>query len=421
MTIQRVALLYDQQRFDLAEQEARQVLASDPEDPTAHAMLSLSLTQLEQLDEATDEAELAIAEAPDLPLAHVAHAWALLGRNRFAGARRAAGEAIRLEPSDPDHHAVLANVEIANRRWAAAYEATNRGLAIVGDHAGLLQARSVAAAHLGKLDEATETSTAALRQRPDEPSALATRGYQLMHAGRFREARAEFTAALQRDPNNRLARSGLVETIKATNPLYAIILRYFLWMSRLPTWQQLLVVFGGPAIFRSARRFFDANPSTQWLVGPIVAVWLFLVLSTWLAVPLSNLALFVHPLGRHALDEEERLEASILGGLLLVAIIGFVLFALGTDAGLFVMIASAAVAVTTSGAFRASEGWPRWVLGVIAVAVAVTGAAAAALAFIRPEGIENSSPAWVAFFVAVGLTVVSTWLAQWLMRVQPAR
>lgn len=421
MTIQRVALLYDQQRYDLAEAEARRVLAADPEDPIAHALRSLALTHLGQLEDATDEAETAIGTAPDLPLAYVAHAAALVRRNRFAAARRAATEAIRLDPSDPDNYAVLAAVETANGKWGAALEATNRGLAIVGDHADLLQARSVAAAHLGRLDEAADAATSALRQQPDEASALATRGYQLMHASRFREARAEFTAALQREPHNQLARAGLVETIKATNPLYAVILRYFLWTSRLPTWQQLLVVFGGPAIFRTLRRAFEANPGTQWLVGPVVGIWLFLILSTWLATPLSNLALFLHPLGRHALEDEERLEASIIGGLLVVAIVGVGLVVVGTDAGMFLMVAAAAVAVPTSGAFRASEGWPRWILGFIAVSAAVTGAAAVTLALIRPEGIAETSPAWTAFFVAIGLAVLSTWLAQWLTRVQPAR
>lgn len=291
----------------------------------------------------------------------------------------------------------------------------------MGDHSGLLQARSLAAAHLGKLDEAADASNAALRQTPDEANALATRGYRLMHASEFKEAREAFTAALQRDPNHQLARVGLVETIKATNPLYAVMLRYFLWMTRLPTWQQLLVIFGGPAIFRTLWRSLDASPGTQWLVGPAVGIWLFLILSTWLATPLSNLALFVHPLGRHALDEEERFEASIIGVLLVMALIGLVVLAIGIDAGMFMMVAAAAVALPTSATFRASEGWPRWVLGFIAAAVAVTGAAAVALALIRPEGIGDGSPAWTAFFFAMGLTVISTWLAQWLVRVQPAR
>ena len=421
MSMQHVALLYDQGRFDQAAAEARRVLAEDPEDPIAHALLSLSLSRMDQLAEATDEAEVAIGTAPDLPLAHVAQAYALLGRNQFAGARRAAAEAIRLDPSDPDHYAVLAHVELGNRKWDRAYEATSRGLAIVGDHAELLRARATAAAHLGKLTEAEGAATASLRSVPDEPRALATRGYQLMHSGNFREARETFMSALRLDATNELAQAGLVETIKATNPLYRVILRYFLWMSRLPTWQQLAVIFGGPAIFRALRNTLRANPSLEWLVGPLVGVWLALVLSTWLAGPLSNLALFLHPLGRHALGEEERLEASLIGGLAGIAVIGLGLLATGTDAGLFLAIVAAATALPTAAAFRSEVGWPRWVLAALAGTVAVTGAAGATLAFIRPEGIGDGSPAWIAFGVSVGLAIVSSWLAQWLTRVQPAR
>ena len=421
MTFERLALLFDQRRYDMAADEARSLLAQEPDHPGGHAMLSLALTHLNRLEEATAEAEAAIASMPDMPMAHIAHATAMGERNQFAAARRSAGEAIRLDPNDPDIYALLANIELRNRKWAAAMEATTRGLGLVPDHAELLRARSVAAAHLGKLEEAEETSRASLRAIPDEPQALATHGYQLMHQGRFAEARATFTNVLQLDPTNQLARSGLVETIKATNPVYRLILRYFLWMSRLPTWQQYLVIFGGPAVYRGLRNAFRANPSTEWLLGPLVAVWLTLILSTWLAGPLSNLALFLHPVGRHALDEEERLEASIIGGLLGFAVLGLVGFIVGVEAGLFLAIAGAATALPTAGAFRSEAGWPRWVLGLLAAAVAVTGAAAATVAFMRPEGIAESSPAWAALIACILLAVVSSWLAQWLMRVQPRR
>jgi hypothetical protein len=242
-----------------------------------------------------------------------------------------------------------------------------------------------------------------------------------MHQGGFAEARSTFENVLRLDPTNDLARSGLVETIKATNPAYRVILRYFLWMSRLPTWQQFVVIFGGPAIFRTLRNAFRADPSTEWLLGPLVAVWMTLVLSTWLAGPLSNLALFLHPVGRHALDEEERLEASIIGALLGIAILGLLAVVVGLEAGLFLAIAAGATALPTAGAFRSEAGWPRWVLAVLAVAVAVTGAAGATVAFMRPEGIDGSSPAWAAMIASMLLAVLSSWLAQWLMRVQPGR
>ena len=421
MSSQHMALLFDQKRYDLAAEEARRVLASDPEDPVAHALLSLSLTNLDEFEEATWEAKAAVAAAPTLPLAHVALAAAMSERNRFSDARRAASEAIRLDPDDPDHHALLANVELMNRRWQAAYEATTRGLAIVADHAELLRARSVAAAHLGRLPEAQAASASSLRSIPDEPMALATQGYQQMHAGRFSDARATFTNTLQLDPTNQLARAGLIETIKATNPLYRVILTYFLWMSRLPRWQQFLVIFGGPAIFRSLRNAFRGNPETEWLLVPLVAVWLTIVLSTWLAGPLSNLALFLHPLGRHALGEDERFGASLIGGLVLIALLGLGAWGLGADAGLFLAVAAAATALPTAGAFQAENGWPRWTLALFAVATAVAGAAGATLAFIRPEGIADGSPAWGPFLAGIALAVISSWLAQWLTRVQPAR
>lgn len=421
MTIQRAGLLYDQHRYDLAADEARAVLASDPDDAFAHALLSLSLTRLERAEEATAEAEAAIGRMPDLPVAHAAHAYALLARNRFARARHAAVEAIRLEPTDPDHYALLAQVDLSNRKWAAAYEATTQGLAIVADHAELLRARSVAATHLGRLEEAEGSVKASLRSMPDEPFALATRGYQQMHAGRFADARATFTNVLQLDPSNQLAQSGLVETIKATNPLYRALLRYFLWMSRLPTWQQFLVIFGGPAIFRSIRNTLQADPSTEWLVGPLVGIWLVFILSTWLAVPLSNLVLFLHPLGRHALDEDERLEATIIGVLMATAIAGVAVLLAGIEAGLFLAIIAAATALPTAAAFRSAPGWPRYVLGGLAAVVAVTGAAATTLAFIRPEGIGEGSPAWIAFGASVLIAILTTWAAPFLTRVQPAR
>lgn len=421
MTIQRAAMLYDQRRFDLAADEARRVLAANPQDATAHSLLSLALTQQEQYEEATAEAEAGIAAMPDLPLAHVAHATVLAERNRFAQARIGVTEAIRLDPGDESHYALLGNIELKNRNWKAAYEATARGLAIAADDAELLRVRSVAAAHLGQLDEAQSSSRASLSSLPDEPQALATHGYLQMHAGRFGEARQTFTNVLQLDASNALARHGLIETIRATNPLYRLILRYFLMMSRLTGRQQAFVLIGGPLVFRVLGRALNATPSTRWLVAPLIVLWFAIILSTWLAIPLSNLALMLHPLGRHALDAEERVEALIIGALLAVSLLGLAAFAAGVGAGLFLAASPAAAALPIAAAFRAEDGWPRWVLAILATSVVVTGAAAATLALIRAEGIAETSPAWIAFWTSIGIAIVSTWAAQWLMRVQPTR
>ena len=69
-TVDRAAMLFQQSRFDLAEQELRQALMADPNDPHAHALLALCLARREEFAEATSEAHTAVGLAPDWAYAH---------------------------------------------------------------------------------------------------------------------------------------------------------------------------------------------------------------------------------------------------------------------------------------------------------------------------------------------------------------
>ena len=56
----RAELLYQQSRHEMAAHELRQILAVAPENPPAHALLSLCLVEQKQFDEAQREAEVAV-------------------------------------------------------------------------------------------------------------------------------------------------------------------------------------------------------------------------------------------------------------------------------------------------------------------------------------------------------------------------
>ena len=58
--IERALLLFQQSRTELAENELRQALGSDPDDSFAHALLALCLAKRKQFKEATTEAEQAV-------------------------------------------------------------------------------------------------------------------------------------------------------------------------------------------------------------------------------------------------------------------------------------------------------------------------------------------------------------------------
>ena len=281
--------------------------------------------------------------------------------------------------------------------------------------------RSLAAAHLDRLGEAQAASLASLSLRPDEPYALAAHGFQQMHMGHFREARATFSNVLQLDPVNLLARRGLIETIKASNLFYRVILRYFLWTSRLSRGQTVVVLFGGPSLFRLFWRTLELSPATRGLALGVAVLWGVFVLSTWLAIPLSNLALLLHPLGRHALDPDERTGALLIGSLLAASLVGLAAWVAGFDAGALLALTACAAALSVSAAFKAERGWPRWALAVLASVVVGAGAAAVVLAFTHSDWTVGASPAWIACGVSVMACGFSQYAALVLTRVQPAR
>ena len=186
--LQRALLLYEQNRFEMAEAELRQVLAAEPDDAYTHAILSLCLTARRTLDEATTEAQQAIYLAPDLDFAHYALAWVLHHRRRNTDALAAIREAIRLNPDDADFLAVEAQIHLDEKRWPDALAAAELGLQSDSEHVNCTNLRAVALVKLGRKSEAGATIDAALRRHPDDALTHANQGWTLLEQGDPRKA-----------------------------------------------------------------------------------------------------------------------------------------------------------------------------------------------------------------------------------------
>jgi len=124
----RALLLMEQGRAGMAQDELRQALRDDPDDPFLHALLALCLSDLGDRVGALDEAQLATVHGPDVPFAHYALATVLLQAERPDEADQAARLALGLDPYEADYHAVLAaaqsneNKERLRRETDAAWE-----------------------------------------------------------------------------------------------------------------------------------------------------------------------------------------------------------------------------------------------------------------------------------------------------------
>lgn len=316
---QRAVLLAGQRRWDLAGKELRNLLAQEPDHAPAHALLAQVLAATGDLDGALHEAQQAVGADPELDFAHGALAQVLWQRDELPAAATAIAQAIALDPDDASHHAMLAQIRIGQRRFDDALAAADDGLRVNPQDTDCLNLRSVALTRLGRGREATDTLDASLAHDPENPYTHQARGFALLHQGDARGALVHFQEALRRDPQSRSARAGLVEALKAKNPLYRVVLAWFLWLGRFSGARQMQIAVG---LWLLAR--FGAE-GLERAGAPVAAdvvrySWLGFVLVTACAVPIFNLLLLLHPIGRHALERRARRDALWLGATVLVAL-----------------------------------------------------------------------------------------------------
>lgn len=421
--LRRASVLSGQGRHELASKELRGHLAEEPTDATAHALLAVTLAELGEWDEAEESARTAIGHDADLPLAHYALANVLLDRRRFDEAADVAREAIRLHPVQPDFYATLSSVELARRDWQKALETAQEGLKFDAEHVACNNLRATALVRLGRKTEAGVTMDSTLSRHPEDSTSHANMGWTRLEQGDRREAMEHFREALRLDPQNDWARAGLVEAIKAGNPVYALMLKYFLWMGKLSSRAMWTIIIGGYIGYRALREVARDPAWAPW-VTPLIVVYVAFVLLTWLAAPLFDLALRLHPMGKHALDDDDRARAALVGSALAVALASAALSFVLPDMGLVLLaVVAGLLSIPLSAVHVCAEGWPRRAMWAISGGLAFFGSTAWLVSgLVRPPEDSGAEAlgvlAMLIFFLGI---LASQFAANWLAMQQPAR
>lgn len=380
--IERARVLMSQERHELAEGELRRHIMAEPDDATAHAMLALCLAEQKKHRAAVESAQRAVSLAPGFPYAHYALAWVYDQAERLAEAEASVGEAIRLDPEEADYFALLSSIKMQRRRWREALEAAERGLYFESEHVGCINLRAMALNQLGLADDAAIAIEGALSVEPENALSHANRGWQEVHRGNYEQAMTHFREALRIDAQLEWAREGVVEVLKARNPVYRVMLRYFLWSSRLSGRSMWLFIVGFFLLSRVLRAGIRTKPELAPLLWPLYGLYLAFVLMTWIARPLFDLMLRLDPVGRVALSKRQIAASNGVGAALLSAIVGFVL-AVTTGALPFYVLAvtSLMMTVPVAGAFGADRPKARRVLPLYAAALGALALLAFALSF----------------------------------------
>jgi tetratricopeptide (TPR) repeat protein len=416
--LERAVLLLEQNRTELAEQELRQALAHDPDDAQAHAFLAHCLTERKALEEATAEARQAIHLAPDSPFAHFVHAQVLWDRNRPDEALLAAREAIRLDPAEADYCAREAGLLCDLKRWNEAVAAAERGLALNAEHIACANLRAMALVKLGRRSEAGEALASALAKNPDNAVTHANQGWALLEAGDPKPALQHFQEALRLDPENEWARQGVVEALKARHLIYAVVLRYFLFMSRLSSGAQWGIIVGGYFANRLLGAAAASHPTLRPWVLPFRIAYLAFVVLTWTAHPLFNLLLRLNRYGRLALTREQIVASNWIGacvGLALLSLLGALAMGWNATLGLGALVCGGLV-IPMAGTFNSHAGWPRRAMAGYTGVMAGVGLGAVALRF---SGVEDDGLGSTLILIFLLGMIGSSWVANFLMSRRP--
>lgn len=406
--------LLESRQLGQAQYQLRRILAEDPDDAPTRALLALCLAELEHWDEATDHARRAVALEPELAYGHWALGTVLAGRGRRKEALAAAEEAARLDPDDPDHHALLARCHAAAGRWDTVLADTERGLALDPDHPGCTNLRALALQHRGSAAEADQMFVDAAALDPENAFARAGRGWAALRGGTApADALPHFYHALRIDPGSEWARTGLLAALKARNPVYRLMLRYFLWMDSLSPRARMLVVFGGIIGYNQLRRVAARQPELGPVIYPLLGLYVLFVLLSWTADPIFDFLLRFDPAGRSVVSRERWIASRWVVGTLGLALASAA-FALltGIDSAFLFALLAGVMVIPLAGTFQCEPGWPRTAMGTYTAVVASLGVLGAVL----PEG-----PGSVLLVVALLGAALGSWVARWLASVVPAR
>jgi len=410
----RAELLLQQRRYDHAEKELRQAIGMDPNAALAFAYLAICLSERKQWREASDAADRAVGLEPDNAFHHYARARVLMDRRMLGEARQAIEESLRLSPHDPDYWAMLANIEVDEKKWRAAVNAADNGLAIDAEHEACVNLRAIALTNLGDRAGATQSIDSTLSRNPLNATSHANMGWTLLHQGKPRDAMQHFGEALRLQPNMEWARAGLVEAMKARNIIYRAFLAYFLFMNRLSSQVQWLILIGGYIGYQVLRSVSKSSPALAPFITPLIVAYFVFAMGTIVAVPLFNLFLFLDRYGRHALDRSAKIASAIFGLFLLPPITFLVLWIVrGGGEYRVSALVTAAVCIPVALAGLARAGTPRVVMSLAAGVLAIGAFGVCALLFTL--GMKFEGLAWM----IVAASVLSTWLANLLSTIRP--
>lgn len=406
--LSRVVILIEQQRFSEAEKELSNLLAQDANNVQLLSLLSEVYLQQDFLDKAETTIDIAIGLSPDESHLFYIKARIAVQQESLDKAEKFIKQGIELYPYDADYFALLANIRLARKQFEEALEFADRALEIDAENVLALNTRSTALNKLNREEESYQTIEGALREDPNNAFTHANYGWVLLEKGQHKKALEHFKESLSQNPTFEFAQMGMLEAIKASNPIYRIFLKYSFWMGNLTAKYQWAVIIGFYVGFRGLRALANNNEALQPYLTPLIFALAIIAFSTWIINPIGNLFLRFNKYGKLLLSKEDKKSSNFVALSLGVFLTGLILYlVLSEEKYLAITAFGFAMMLPLSVMFSPSKH--KHSLLIYAIALAVLGTISIAITFSNGILINRITVFFLFGFIGF------QWVANYLM------
>lgn len=395
----RIGILMQQGRYAEAESLLKNLLATDAHNPHLQAMLAESMLMQDKAAPAMQVIDLAIGSAPDEAYLFFVKARVLANQEKYKEAEEMLATAVALEPDEAGYFAYAAQIKLIRKKYEEALEQADQALALDPEHVLALNARSTALQKLNRKEESFQTIQGALREDPNNAYTHANYGWGLLEQGDHKKAMEHFRESLKANPDNEYAQAGLLEAIKAKNPIYRAFLKYGFFMNNLTAKYQWAVIIGILLGTRLLRGLAAANETLRPFLTPLVFLIGVLAFSTWVITPISNLFLRFNKYGQFLLSKQEKQSANVVAACLAIFIVGLVAYLVMQD-DRFVAVAGFGFMMMVPGSVMFSGPGGKKLLLYYGLAMAAVGIAAIFQTFSTGEVMTTWAMIFVFAFVA---------------------
>jgi tetratricopeptide (TPR) repeat protein len=261
----------------------RRVLADEPEDGDAHAILALALVESGRNHAAAHEAGLALALGSESELAHMAAAHARLGLRDWKKAREHIEHLLALDPARTYHHRLLAIWHAQTGDARAARHALDKAIELDPDDADALAQRSGMFLDDGDLANAEAFARRALESEPESATAMVAMGAVELRHGRVSAARDLAVSVLMANPGYRAALTLMAEIKLRSSLVTGLWWRFNTRLHMSGTRGAAKLLIAGFIAYRLLDLMF-ADLGWRYGAFAVTALWWAFVIFTWVGV-----------------------------------------------------------------------------------------------------------------------------------------